>query len=159
MPARSQNAWPGSFKDPVQDALFHTEPVTFSSPLFTDCAGHMENFSRVAFESDMPRIEFGTTPPCQRHLSNPADKNPGQGCVNPPKGAAFYPFYSTRLDVNGCQWQLRGPFILGTLDDFGGSSREYGPILANFYPSANGQPQYIYENFHQTLPFNPCPAL
>jgi hypothetical protein len=153
------NTWPGSFKNPVQDALFHAEPVMFSSPLLTDSAGRMGNFSRIAFESDMPRIEFGTTPPCQRHLSNPADKNPGQGCVNPPKGAAFYPFFSTRLDDSGCRWQEGGPFIPGTLDDFGGSSKaEFGPILANFYPSPNGQPQFIFENFHRTLPLNPCPT-
>ena len=153
------NTWPGSFKDPVQDALFHTEPVMFSSPLFTDRNGHMENFSRVAFEVDMPRIEFGTTPPCQRHLSNPADKHPGHGCVNPPKGAAFYPFFSTRLDSHGCRWQLGGPFIPGTLDDFGGNSAaEFGDILALFYPAANAQPQFIYEDFRQILPINPCPT-
>src|SRR4029077_12387870 len=63
------NTWPGSFKNPVQDGLFHAEPVFFSSPLLTDSAGHMMNFSRVTFERDMPRIEFGTPPPCQRHLS------------------------------------------------------------------------------------------
>jgi hypothetical protein len=154
-----KNTWPGSFKDPVQDALFHTEPVMFSSPLFTDGKGHMENFSRVAFEVDMPRIEFGTTPPCQRHLSNPADKHPGHGCVNPPKGAAFYPFFSTRLDSHGCRWQLGGPFIPGTLDDFGGNSAaEFGDILALFYPAANAQPQFIYEDFRQILPINPCPT-
>src|ERR1700722_11390741 len=154
-----KNTWPGSFKDPVQDALFHTEPVTFSSPLFTDHTGHAANFSRVAFESDMPRIEFGTTPPCQRHLSNPVDKNPGQGCVNPPDGAAFYPFYSTRLDDHGCRWQLGGRFIPGTLDDFGGNSKaEYGAILALFYPAPNAQPQFIFEDFRQILPLNPCPT-
>jgi hypothetical protein len=153
------DTWPGSFKDPVKDALFHAEPVIFSSPLLTDANGRVENFSRVAFESDLPRIESGTTPPCQRHLSNPADKHPGHGCVNPPKGAAFYPFYSTRLDSTGCRWQEGGPFIPGTLDDFGGSSAaEFGPILANFYPAPDGQPQYILENFHRTLPFNPCPT-
>ena len=153
------NTWPGSFKDPVQDALFHTEPVMFSSPLFTDRNGHMENFSRVAFEADLPRIEFGTTPPCQRHLSNPADKHPGHGCVNPPKGAAFYPFFSTRLDSHGCRWQLGGPFIPGTLDDFGGNSAaEFGDILALFYPAANAQPQFIFEDFRQILPQNPCPT-
>jgi hypothetical protein len=153
------NTWPGSFKNPAQDALFHAEPVIFSSPLLTDSAGRKGNFSRVAFESDMPRIEFGTTPPCQRHLSNPADKNPGQGCVNPPKGAAFYPFFSTRLDSVGCRWQEGGPFIPGTVENFGGSSKsEFGPILANFYPAPNIQPQYIYENFHRTLSFNPCPT-
>jgi hypothetical protein len=153
------NTWPGSFKDPVKDALFHTEPVMFSSPLLTDSRGHAENFTRVAFEVDMPRIEFGTTPPCQRHLSNPSDPHPGHGCVNPPKGAAFYPFYSTRLDESGCRWQEGGPFIPGTLDDFGGSSAaEFGPILALFYPAANAQPQFIYEDFRRILPFNPCPS-
>jgi hypothetical protein len=153
-----KNTWPGSFRNSVQDALFHTEPVMFSSPLFADRRGHMENFSRVAFEADLPRIESATTPPCQRHLSNPADKNPGHGCVNPPKGAAFYPIYSTRLDHHGCRWQLGGPFIPGTLDDFGGNSRaEYGDILALFYPAANGQSQFIFEDYRQILPINPCP--
>jgi len=153
------NTWPGSFKNPVQDALFHSEPAVFSSPLLKDATGHLVNFSRVAFETDLPRIEFATTPACQRHLANPADKNPGQGCVNPPKGASFYPFFSTRLDATGCRWQLGGPYLPGTLDDFGGSSKaEFGPILANFYPAANNQPQYIYENFHRTLPLNPCPT-
>jgi len=158
VPYRS-NVWPGTFSNAFLDALFHAEPVIFSSPLFTDTMGQVGNFSRVAFESDMPRIEFSTKPPCQRHLSNPADKHPGQGCVNPPKGAAFYPIYSTRLDSHGCQWQLGGRFIPGTLDDFGGNSQaEYGAILANFYPASNAMPSYIFENFHQTLPINPCPS-
>jgi hypothetical protein len=154
-----RNVWPGTFSNPFQDALFHAEPVIFSSPLLTDANGVLRNFDRVAFETDLPRVEFGTTPACQRHLSNPADKNPGQGCVNPPKGAAFYPFYSTRLDETGCRWQEGGPFIPGTLDDFGGSSKaEFGPILANFYPAPDGKPQYILETFHRTLPLNPCPT-
>jgi hypothetical protein len=153
------NTWPGSFKNPVQDALFHSEPVMFSSPLLTDTGGHLRNFNRVAFETDLPRVEFGTTPPCQRHLSNPADPHPGHGCVNPPKGAAFYPFFSTRLDDSGCRWQEGGLFIPGTLDNFGGSSAaEFGPILANFYPAANIKPQFIFETFHRTLPLNPCPT-
>jgi hypothetical protein len=153
------NTWPGSFRNPFLDALFHAQPIVFSSPLFKDRKGHLENFSRVAFETDMPRIEFLTNPPCQRHLSNPADPNPGAGCVNPPLGAAFYPIYSTRLDRKGCQWQEGGRFIPGTVDDFGGDSQhEYGPILALFYPAPNFQPQYIYEDFHRTLPFNPCPT-
>jgi hypothetical protein len=152
------DTWPGSFKNPAQDALFHAQPVIFSSPLLTDSNGKLTNFNRVAFETDLPRVEGGTTPPCQRHLANPADKHPGHGCVNPPKGAAFYPFYSTRLDASGCQWQEGGPFLPATLDNFGGSSKaEFGPILANFYPAPNGQPQYIYETFHKTLPMNPCP--
>jgi len=153
------NTWPGSFRNPFLDYLYHPQPVTFSSPWFLDTRGNKENYSRVAFETDLPRIEFDTTPACQRHLSNPADPNPGQGCVNPPVGANFYPFYSTRFDLDGCRWQLGGPFIPGTREEFGGSSTaEYGALLALFYPAKNGQPQYIYEDFHRGLPFNPCPA-
>lgn len=78
--------WPGSFRNPFQDARYHAQPVIFSSPLFLDRRGNAENFNRVAFETDLPRIEFETTPACQRHISNPADPDPGQGCVNPPVG-------------------------------------------------------------------------
>jgi hypothetical protein len=107
----------------------------------------------------MPRIEFGTNPPCQRHLANPSDPNPGAGCVNPPVGADFYPIFSTHNDHGKCVWREGGRFLPGTTNDFGGNSKtEYGPILANFYAAANFQPQYIYENFHRTLPYNPCPA-
>jgi hypothetical protein len=155
------NTWPGSSRDPVLDAQFHAQPPIFSSPLFTDMSGHMENFARVAFESDMPRIESGTNPPCQRHLTNPSDPNPGAGCVNPPVGADFYPIYSLRLDGrNGCVWQESGPFVPGTLYLFGRSSQaEYGTTpLALTYPASNGQPRQILEDFRRVVPFNPCPT-
>jgi hypothetical protein len=154
------NTWPGSFTDPVQDALVHAQPVIFSSPLLTDGSGHLRNFSRVAFETDMPRIEFATNPPCQRHLSNPADPNPGLGCVNPPVGADFYPFFSTRSADGACLWQEGGPFIPGTVNNFGASSSaEFGSIpLALFYPAVNIMPQFIYEDFRNILMTNPCPA-
>jgi hypothetical protein len=157
--AYRNNTWPGTLRDPNRDAQYHAEPVIFSSPQYFGREGDKGNYSRIAFEANMPRIEGFTTPKCQRHLANPADPNPGAGCVNPPKGASFYPFYTTRFDdEQGCRWQLGGRFIPGTLQDFGGSSKEYGPILASFYAAANGQPQYIYENFHRTLPYNPCPT-
>jgi len=154
------NTWPGSFTNPDRDALYHAQSVLFSSPLFFGREGEgQQNYSRIAFEADMPRIEGATNPPCQRHLSNPADPSPGTGCVNPPAGADFYPIYTTRLDEGRCLWQLGGPNIAGTQLTFGGTSTaEYGPIQAVFYPAANGQPKYIYENFHNTLAFNPCPA-
>jgi hypothetical protein len=55
-------------------------------------------------------------------------------------------------------WREGGPFIPGTLFDFGGNSKEeYGELLALSYPSPNGT-QFIYEDFRQVLPFNPCPT-
>jgi len=79
--------------------------------------------------------------------------------VNPPVGAAFYPIYTTRHDAGRCLWQLGGPNIAGTQQSFGGNL--HGRVRAHsggFLPRANGQPKYIYENFHNTLAFNPCPA-
>jgi hypothetical protein len=153
------NTWPGSFSNRHLDELFHSQPVIFSSPLFQDREGHKQNFSRVAFETDMPRIESNTNPPCQRHLKNPMDPHPGQGCVNPPVGAAFYPIFSTRLDEKGCRWQEGGRFLPKTLDDFGGNSKaEYGPLLTLAYAAANGQPTFRLNDFRRTLPFNPCPV-
>ncbi len=158
------HTWPGTFEDPAKDSERHAQPVIFTSPLFfegesEDSRGGKQNFERVAFEVNLPRIETNTNPPCQRHLANPADPHPGQGCVNPPVGADFYPIYSTRAGADGCSWQLGGPYLPSTTDTFGGdSAAEYGAIEASVYPASNGLPQYILENFHRTLPSNPCPA-
>ncbi len=108
-------------------------------------------------KADLPRIENATNPPCQRHLSNPADPSLGSGCVNPPAGANFYPFYTTGTADGTCAWQLGGASIPGTTNTFGGdSASEFGTtLLALFYPAPNGQPQYIYEDFRNVLT-NPC---
>jgi hypothetical protein len=160
-----RNTWPGTLENSKLDSERHAQPVIFTSPLFIASEGDGEdgggkrNFNRVAFEADIPRVETNTNPPCQRHLSNPADPSPGAGCVNPPVGADFYPIYTTRNASSGCVWQLGGAHLPGTTQTFGGTSTtEYGAILASVYPASNGIPQYILENFHRTLPSNPCPA-
>jgi len=151
-----QRVWPGTGANTVQDQQFHPGAVLFTSPLFTSTRG-TQNYSRVAFEADLPRIEFATNPPCQRHFSNPADPNPGEGCVNPPVGANFYPFYSIRGGTSKCTWQLGGAGIPGTTNSFGGSSTsEFGSLLLSAYPAANGQPTLRYNNFRKVLSSNPC---
>ena len=157
-----QLAWPGTLADVGKDKALHTESVEFTSPLFQPGeAGQPKNFKRVAFETDLPRVESATNPPCQRHISNPADPDPGSGCVNPPVGANFYPLYSTAQGSagEGCVWHLGGALIPGTTNAFGGSSTtEYGPLLASVYPAAGGLPTFRYNNFRQVLKTNPCPA-
>jgi hypothetical protein len=149
------NTWPGTYSNPVQDAQFHPSPIAFSSPTFNNGA----NFSRAAFETDLPRIEFATNPPCQRHISNPADPSPGTGCVNPPVGATFYPFYSTSSFAGHCFWQEGGDNIPGTTNDFGGSSAaEFGPLLQLDYPASNGTVTSRFNDFRNVLGSNPCPA-
>jgi hypothetical protein len=155
------NNWPGTLSDGTADASLHATPVRFTSPLFTRAPGAaLKNYDRVAFETDLPRVEFATNPPCQRHVFNPADPSPGAGCVNPPVGAGFYPFYSTTTSAGGgCVWQEGGNFIPGTTNNFGGSSAtEFGGLLVSVYPRTGPGVQGIYENFHNTLSGNPCQA-
>jgi hypothetical protein len=157
-----QLVWPGTFTNPGKDHQFHPRSVLFTSPLFTNSSsGEHQNYARVAFEADLPRIESNTNPPCQRHVSNPADPSPGSGCVNPPTGANFYPFFSTRGGEEGCTWQLGGANIPGTKNTFGGSSTaEFGPLLQLAYPAATppGSVTVRYNNFRRIFSTNPCPS-
>jgi hypothetical protein len=153
------DTWPGSLTNPIADFLVHGQPVTFSSPLFFTPSGATRNYSRVAFETDLPRIETNTNPHCQRFITNPSDPAPGQGCINPPKGADFYPIYTTRVSEDGCQWQLGGANLPFILENFGGTSTaEYGSLLPLLYPGTDGQPSFRYNDFRNILDNNPCPA-
>jgi len=147
-----QFTWPGSLSNAAQDAAFNPTSILFTSPKFNGT----QSYSRVAFEADLPRIESDTNPICQRHVSNPADPNPGAGCVNPPVGANFYPIYSTGTSGGQCVWQLGGASIPGTTNTFGGNSTaQYGPLLLLAYPAVGGVTTR-YNNFRNILSSNPC---
>jgi hypothetical protein len=129
--------WPGSISNPTADALLHPTSELFSSPTTGG-----RNYTSMAFEADISRIEssdsvFRVDTPCQRHVLNPRDPIPGLGCVNPPPNSNFYPFYSTQQTASGCMWQEGGPYIPGTTNLFGGSSKaEFGPLRLINYPTA-----------------------
>jgi hypothetical protein len=119
----------------------------------------------MAFESNISRSESSDTSfriqtPCQRHLLNPSDPAPGTGCVNPPPGSSFYPFYSTRQAGGTCMWQEGGPYIPGTTNVFGGSAQaEYGPLQVVSYPTNPfGLITKRFNDFRRTLNTVPCPA-
>jgi len=154
------NTWPGSLEDVQRDQKLHAEPVVFSSPLLINSEGDTENFDRVAFEADIPRVEDRTVPPCQRFVSNPGLPNPGSGCVPLPVGADFYPIYTTQQTAQGCRWRLGGAHLPGTDQDFGGNSvAEYGSTaLVLFYAGPNNQPSLRVEDYRRILSSNPCPA-
>ena len=141
-----QEDWPGTNPDPRVGQRTHPEPVIFTSP--TTVGG--SDFPTIAFEADLPRIEDQVSP-C---------RFTGVGCTNPPAGAKFYPFYSTRSDQGACAWQEGGDFIPGTINDFGGSSAtEYGTVpLATFYPGPNNTPFTRWNNFNSGDQANPCPT-
>lgn len=152
--------WPGSISNPTADRLLNASPVMFTSPT-SDGA----SFPRMAFESNISRsesddTEFGANVPCQRHILNPADPHPGRGCVNPPPGSDFYPFYTTTQSQGRCYWQQGGPYIPGTTHKFGGSAHaEYGPLRVITYPAAPfGSVTKRFNDFRSANKANPCPA-
>jgi hypothetical protein len=164
-PEYHNGTWPGS---PGAVAGNVSTPIQFSSPLFTGPGNSgLRNYKQVAFETDLPRIE-GTdsseTNNCQRHVSNPADPNPGSGCVNPPLGpggvSTFYPIFSTTTASDGsCIWQEGGAGIAGSTNTFGGTSTaEFGGLLLSNYPVAGFTVSQRYNNFRNVLGSNPCPA-
>ncbi len=147
-----QLTWPGSLASVSQNVRLNPRPVQFTSPLFSS-GGSLKNYSRVAFEADLPRIEAAD-------FGGPCNRATGAGCVNPPPGANFYPLFTTNTSDNGCQWQLGGVNIPGTAQTFGGTSTsEFGPLLLLTYASANSAGfSQRYNDFRQVLSTNPCRA-
>jgi hypothetical protein len=152
--ASYQSDWPGTDPNRGQDAKYHSTPVTFTSPLFNGT----QNYSRVAFETDLPRIEAPDS-------GGNCNRFTGANCVNPPPGSNFYPIYTTGSstqtpDTNGhCVWQFGGPYLKGTTNTFGGNSAaEFGPLLFTFYPNPNPAIRLRTNNFRNVLSSNPCQA-
>ena len=140
------NDWPGTNPNRGQDAKYHPRSVEFTSPLFNGT----QNFSRVAFEADLPRIEAAD-------FGGNCNRSTGENCVNPSPGAEFYPIYTTAQHGNNCVWHLGGPYLQNTTNTFGGNSTaEFGPLLQSNYPGNNFMPVFRYNNFRQILGTNPC---
>jgi hypothetical protein len=149
------NAWPGTPSDPYSFSALPS-PIRFTNLKFKSAEGEdedkgrLQNFSRVAFEADIPAIEDSV---CHRLT--------GVGCTNPPPGALFYPLYSTTAISGQCWWQLGGPMIPGTTNNFGGSSAtEYKTLLGWVYQTttASNHPSSVilFENYHEILPNDSC---
>jgi hypothetical protein len=144
--------WPGTSPNVAVDQAQHPQPVRFTSPL---TAGGTTNYSTIAFETDLPRIEASDS------QDNPpfCNRTTGANCVNPPMGAQFYPFFSTTGSEERCQWQEGGDFIPGTTNDFGGSSTtEFGPLLLTLFPDPGFTQLYLFDNFNSGDLANPCPV-
>jgi hypothetical protein len=144
-----QNLWPDG------NTKLRPTPILFSSPLTGK--GYNVQYSRSAFETDLPRIE------------NPAvcDRFTGVGCQlipttdDPAPGggfqpAVFYPFFSIASKNGRCLWQ-EGNHIPGSKNDFG-QNAQYGTLLNLTYTTTGGGPTTRYNDFRGILSKNPCRA-
>ena len=144
-----QPVWPDG------NTRLHPTSILFTSPL---TGSHYNvNYSRMAFEADLPRIETtgATSSP------NPCNRSTGAGCTLIPNTddgtpAAFYPFFSIKNIGGSCVWQL-GNHIPGSKNDFG-QNAQYGTLLNSTYTAVGGGVITRYNNFRQILSKNPCAA-
>ncbi|HEX8861925.1 MAG TPA: hypothetical protein VGC06_23040 [Actinomycetes bacterium] len=116
--------------------------------------GHSGRFNQpypiARFETDLPRIEEADSGP------NTCDHHTGQNCVNPPPGAAFYPWYHLALTRGlagrgvRCAWTPSND-LPNQITNFGGERRAWGPLERTDYGFDKR-----FHNFARTIP-NLCP--
>jgi hypothetical protein len=141
-----QPVWPDG------NTAVHPEPFLFSSPLTGRNLN--VNYTQMAFEADLPRIE-----------TNTCNRTTGAGCTLIPttdKGqpAAFYPFFSTlhgQGTGHGCQWAFGNDLPGG--NDLGRNA-QYGTLLSSSYLifGGGGASHNLINNFRQIFTPNPCRA-
>jgi hypothetical protein len=139
-----QAVWPDG------NTRLHPEPFLFSTPLTGE-----NNYQRIGFEADLPRIEF-TNGACNRTT--------GAGCTLIPvtddgQPAAFYPYFSAvHSSSGGCVLGF-GNTLPGTITNFGGNAG-YGSLLFSVYLRTGGGGTTLTRtnNFRNVLSNNPCPA-
>ena len=136
-----QPVWPDG------NTALHPTPFQFTSPLTG--SGYNQPYSQVAFEADLPRIEFST---CSR-IS-------GAGCTLIPQTddgapAAFYPFFTTTTAGGACTWQF-GTDTPGEISNFGQNS-QYGSLLGLTYLifGGGGATRTLFNDFRGVIA-NPC---
>jgi hypothetical protein len=138
-------------------------PLRFHSPYIN--GSKFQTYDRVAFETDLPRIERPNPNNAFLNCVGAVTTNPtGAGCTNPPSTdageQAYYPMYSTHQTtgpLGACEWQEGGTGIPGTLNTFGGSSAtEYGSLVAPTYQASATTTTQLWEDFRNIVK-NPCP--
>jgi hypothetical protein len=138
--------WPGTLADVRRDQQLHPQPIRFTSPLFIAPDGSLQDFERVAFETDMPAFD----PNC--------DTSTGAGCTVPAQGMAFYPFYTTSgAPGEVCRWQLGGDHIPGTRRDFGGTpTSAWGNLFTSIFQTGPNSAGSFITSFRNAVNENPC---
>lgn len=120
--------WPDGTRD-------HATPVLIGSVLkksfgpasFVRGKGYVSTYPTMQFETTVSASEAGCQPT-------------GEGCVVPPAGAAFYPFYTQVRQDGDCMFAF-GDVIRGaTVNDFGKTAQYGGPNLPWFFgQNSSGQ--------------------
>lgn len=147
---------------PDGNTTLHPTSILFSSPLTGQ--GYNVNYSRSAFEADLPTLEFVFSGTCDIFsgigctLIPVTDDCLGANGAPPCIPADFYPFFSTRFVGGHCVWQF-GNHIPGSSNDFH-QNNQYGALLQSSFTAfgGGGASAAGFFNFRQIFSRNPCQA-
>jgi hypothetical protein len=133
---------------PNGDLNLRPSPTIFTSP--TTGPSYNTQYSRLAFNTDLPRIEFNT-----------CDRTTGKGCTLIPTTddgtpASFYPYYTSGKALGGCAFTI-GQNVPGFSTNDYGKNAQYGSLLNVKYTGVGGTTFTRYNDFQRILPNNPCP--
>ena len=151
-----QTRWPDG------NTKLHPTSLLFSSPLTG--SRYNVNYSRSAFEADLPTLEFEISGTCDIvsgigcTLIPATDDCIGANGTPPCLPANFYPFFSTRVVGGKCVWQF-GNHIPGSTNDFH-QNNQYGQLLQSSFTAfgGGGASEALFFNFRQIFSHNPCLA-
>ncbi len=141
---------------PDGNTALHPTSIQFTSPV----TGFGSNYSRMAFEADLPRIEA-------TDLGGSCNRTTGANCTLIPvtddgQPADFYPFFSIHKASHGasCTWLLGNDIPGLTTNDFGRNA-QYGNLLFLNYLvfAGGGTTRSQTDDFRQVLNRNPCTSL
>jgi hypothetical protein len=127
-------------------------PIEFTS--FLTGSSYTTNYSRVAFETDLPRVEeglYGCDPYNQVDCTLLPITDDGNA-------AAFYPYYTISSRNNSCIW-VYGNTVPGLTTDNFGKNQQYGTYDYGVQYTGPGVTPYVKsDDFRNILGTNPCPA-
>jgi hypothetical protein len=136
--------WPdGSKKHPSPILLGALNGQGIGPMSFVSDGSFSFNSGESGYSGDYHNIQFKTDVPLSDSSCNPAN---GVGCVVPPNGAAFYPFYNQIGTGSACRLAFGNDIPDETTNDFG-KDAQYGSFL-----NING---FGFGNFGPIIP-NPC---
>jgi hypothetical protein len=139
---------------PNGDRFLRPTPTIFTSP--TTGEDYRHQYSQVAFNTDLPRIEDSPG------YGGSCNRSTGAGCTIIPKTddgaqAQFYPYYTSGHALGGCAWTIGQSVRNFTTRDYG-RNNEYGQILpVTYIAGPNGATVTRFNDYQNVLPNNPCP--
>jgi hypothetical protein len=140
------NDWP--------NGVATNRPTAIEFTSFLTGHDYTSNYSRAAFETDLPRVEEGIAG-CDPFTATGCTLLPTTDDGTP---APFYPYFTIASTGSSCTW-VYGNTVAGLTTNNFGANHQYGTYDTGVeYTGLHGVPFPKADDFRNILSSNPCPA-